>query len=103
MSDGLFGASDMRQRDYGASDGDVALLAQLPECKGHVIFRKVFMTRIQKPSEFIQRNASVPMVESLLKYGDGDCIQFRQRLVLFCWLLRLTRSRMAQQTDPGLD
>src|SRR5262249_49669395 len=90
MSDDLFGASDVRQRDYVASDGDVALLTQLPEREGHVIFRKVFMTRTQKPGEFIQRNAGVTLRESLLKDGDGERLQFRERFVLFRWR-RLSR------------
>jgi hypothetical protein len=49
------------------------------------------MTRTQKPSEFIQRNAGMTLRESLLKDSDGDRLQFRQRFVLFSWLLRLSR------------
>src|SRR5262249_187519 len=91
MSDGLFGASDVRQRDYFASDGNVALLTQSPERQGHVIFHEVFMTRTQKSGEFIQRNAGMTLRESLLKKDDGDCLQFRQGFVVFRWLLRPTR------------
>src|SRR5262249_43309605 len=91
VSYGLLSASGVRQRDYGASNGDDALLTQLPELVSHVIFRKVTMTQTQKPGEFIQRNAGMNLCEGLLKDGDGERFQSHQRFVLFHWLLRLTR------------
>ncbi len=90
MGNSLFGASDVRQRDYVTSDGDVALLTQLPEREGHVIFRKVLLTRTQKPGEFIQRNAGMTLREGLLKDDDGERLQLHQRFVLFRWK-RLSR------------
>jgi len=91
MSDGFFGASDVRQRDYFASDGKVALLTQLPEREDYVVFLNAFTTRTQKPGEFTQMNARMTLRKSLLKDGDGDRLQFRQRFVLFRWLMRLPR------------
>src|SRR6266545_2086682 len=103
MSDDLFGASDMRQSDYVASDANVALLTQLPEREDCVAFLNAFTTRTQKPDEFIQRNAGMTLCEGLLKDGDGERLQFRQRFVLFRRLLRLTRGCVSQQTEAGLD
>jgi hypothetical protein len=45
MSAGLLSASDVRRRDYVASDANVALLIRLPEREDYVAFLNAFTTR----------------------------------------------------------
>jgi hypothetical protein len=53
MSDGLFGASDVRQRHCVASNAAVSALTQLPERQYCLSFLNALIARAEKMDEFI--------------------------------------------------